>query len=101
MHAILNWRNSKQEMSFSKARRQDNITCTRAAGLQKSGGLIPEPIALTYYMLMDMGNMLLFEPNDTTLKNRIRLAADRLLSWMQPNGSWAVAYDNSSTKELF
>jgi hypothetical protein len=64
-------------------------------------GEVVEPIALTYYVLLDMGNMLLFEPDNAVLKERIRLGADKLLSWQRPDGSWAVAYDRRTEKELF
>lgn len=64
-------------------------------------GEVVEPIALTYYVLLDMGNMLLFEPNNTELTDRLRLGADKLLNWQNPDGSWAVAYDRKTEKELF
>ena len=38
----------------------DSIICIKVNGLPKSGGPYTEPIATTYYMLMDMGNILLF-----------------------------------------
>lgn len=64
-------------------------------------GEVVEPIALTYYIMLDLGNMLLFDPNNGELKNRLRLGADRLLSWQKPNGSWAVAYDRATEAEVF
>ncbi|GAA4413028.1 hypothetical protein GCM10023187_40830 [Nibrella viscosa] len=64
-------------------------------------GEIVEPIGLTYYTLLDMGNMLLFDPNNADLKDRLRLGADRLLTWQKPNGSWAVAYDRHTEQEIF
>lgn len=64
-------------------------------------GPYTEPIATTYYMLMDMGNILLFEPQQKELKQHIRLAADRLLEWMKPDGQWEVAYDNKTLKPAF
>ncbi|WP_220100616.1 glycerophosphoryl diester phosphodiesterase [Chitinophaga oryzae] len=60
-----------------------------------------EPIATTYYMMMDMGNILLFNPNDTTLRRALRTAGDRLLAWMGPAGKWAVAYDHATGKPMF
>ncbi|PUZ24439.1 hypothetical protein GA0116948_10544 [Chitinophaga costaii] len=60
-----------------------------------------EPIGLTYYTLLDMGNILLFEPGNETLKDRLRLGADKLLSWQYPDGHWQVAYDHSSTQPEF
>jgi hypothetical protein len=60
-----------------------------------------EPIGITYYMMMDIGNMLLFNPGDTALKQELHLAADRLLAWMSKEGKWAVGYDHASATELF
>lgn len=60
-----------------------------------------EPVADTYYMLMDLGNIALFEPHDRVLRKRIRLAADRLLEWMYPDGHWEVAYSNADKTPVF
>jgi Predicted unsaturated glucuronyl hydrolase involved in regulation of bacterial surface properties, and related proteins len=60
-----------------------------------------EPIGTTYYVLMDAGNILLFHPGDTAIRNEVRAAADKLLDWMQPNGKWMVAYDHATQKPLF
>lgn len=60
-----------------------------------------EPIGLTYYTMLDIGNVLLFEPKDTQLKERLRLGAERLLSWQQPDGHWEVAYDRETEKPRF
>lgn len=60
-----------------------------------------EPVGLTYYMMMDIGNVLLFNPHDEALKKELQAAADKLLSWMSKEGKWAVAYDHTSAKELF
>ncbi len=55
-----------------------------------------EPISLTYYTMLDMGNILLFEPGDAELRARLRLGADRLLAWQKPAGNWEVAYDRET-----
>jgi hypothetical protein len=60
-----------------------------------------EPIAITYYTMLDMGNILLFDPADATLRDRLRLGASRLLAWQRPDGSWPVAYDHKTRRELF
>ncbi len=60
-----------------------------------------EPIGLTYYTLMDIGNILLFEPNDKELKDLLRLGADKLLQWQKEDGSWVVAYDTETKKPIF
>lgn len=64
-------------------------------------GEVVEPIALTYYVLLDMGNMLLFEPQNAELKEKLRLGADKLLKWQNTDGSWAVAYDRKNEQEIF
>ncbi|TJY64033.1 glycerophosphoryl diester phosphodiesterase [Sphingobacterium alkalisoli] len=64
-------------------------------------GPYTEPIGTTYYMMMDIGNMFLFEPHRMELKQELRHAADWLLSHMQEDGQWVVAYDNQSNKPLF
>lgn len=64
-------------------------------------GEVVEPIALTYYVMLDMGNMLLFEPNNAELKERLKLGAEKLLSWQKPDGSFAVAYDRTNEREIF
>lgn|GEM_PF-204405 len=60
-----------------------------------------EPIGTTYYMLMDIGNILLFNPVDTALKKELKAAADRLLAWMGKDGRWVVAYDHITQQPLF
>lgn len=64
-------------------------------------GQYVEPIAVTYYMMMDAGNILLFQPKDTALQNTLKRAADKLLSWMDKNGRWQIAYDHTSQQPLF
>ena len=64
-------------------------------------GEVVEPIAVTYYIMLDVGNMLLFEPENAELKERLRLGAENLLRWQKSNGSWAVAYDKNTKQELF
>jgi hypothetical protein len=60
-----------------------------------------EPIGTTYYVLMDAGNILLFNPTDTAIRNELKSAADRLLSWMGPDGKWALAYDHTTQQPIF
>lgn len=64
-------------------------------------GEVVEPIAVTYYTLLDVGNILLFEPENTALRERLRLGAEWLLKTQKPDGSWAVAYDRQTTAEQF
>jgi hypothetical protein len=60
-----------------------------------------EPIATTYYTMVDIGNILLFEPNDVELKARLRDGAERLLAWQKPAGNWEIAYDHATRDPLF
>ncbi|HEY0272812.1 MAG TPA: glycerophosphoryl diester phosphodiesterase, partial [Chitinophaga sp.] len=60
-----------------------------------------EPIGLTYYTMLDMGNILLFEPDNQVLRERLRLGADRLLYWQYPDGHWEVGYDHQSARPQF
>ncbi len=64
-------------------------------------GEFVEPISLTYYTLIDMGNILLFEPSHKVLRERLRLGADLLLKWQASDGSWAVAYDRHTEQPIF
>lgn len=64
-------------------------------------GEVVEPIAVTYYTMLDIGNILLFEPNNHPLKERLRAGAEWLLNNQKPNGSWVVAYDRKTEQEAF
>ena len=64
-------------------------------------GEVVEPIGLTYYTMLDIGNILLFEPDNKELKERLRLGAETLLNWQRADGSWAVAYDRHSEQQIF
>ena len=60
-----------------------------------------EPIGITYYTLMDLGNILLFERDDSLLRSGFRAGAERLLSLQQADGGFAVAYGKHDGKPLF
>jgi hypothetical protein len=60
-----------------------------------------EPIALTYYALIDLGNILLFSPDDAEIKARFRLSAERLLAWQHADGHWEVGYSHETRKPVF
>lgn len=51
-----------------------------------------EPMVLTYYNMLELGNILFFEPGDVEVKNHLRLGAERLLDWQKEDGSWAMGY---------
>ncbi|WP_298713343.1 glycerophosphoryl diester phosphodiesterase [Chitinophaga sp.] len=60
-----------------------------------------EPIGTTYYVLMDAGNILLFNPGDAAMKKEVAAAAERLLGWMDEQGRWQVAYDQATQAPIF
>jgi len=64
-------------------------------------GAYVEPVALTYYVLSDLGNILLFEPGNQQVRQRLRLGADRLLAWQHADGHWEVGYDHATHKPMF
>ena len=70
-------------------------------GVESERGNWIEPLQTTYYTMVDMGNILLFQPNDTELRDRLRLAAEKLLAWQHPDGGFDVAYDRFSYKKAF
>ncbi len=64
-------------------------------------GPYTEPIATTYYILMDLGNIALFEPDNAEVRELIAASADWLLRTQKPDGSWAVAYADEDSSEAF
>jgi hypothetical protein len=64
-------------------------------------GAYVEPMALTYYIMLDIGNILLFDSTDTELKERLRLGAEKLLQWQHPDGHWEVGYDRATEQTMF
>jgi hypothetical protein len=86
---------------FFKGAVEGQYYLAKAKKFVEEWGAVVEPIALTYYTMLDIGNMLLFEPDDQELKERLRFGAERLLTWQKPDGSWAVAYDKKTEQEIF
>lgn len=64
-------------------------------------GPYSEPIGTAYYLIMDIGNILLFNPANQALRLELRRAADWLLKTMHADGHWEVAYDNKTFRPLF
>ena len=60
-----------------------------------------EPIGITYYTLIDIGNILLFEPHDKALREKFRNGAELLLALQHADGSFDVAYDKVTGEALF
>ena len=70
-------------------------------GVESERGNWIEPLHTTYYTMVDFGNMLLFNPDDKELLERLRMAGDRLLAWQKDDGSFEVGYDRFSMKPSF
>ncbi len=99
----LNFKLVQQDMhdGFFKGSIEGQYYLAKKKKFVEEWGEVVEPIALTYYVMLDIGNILLFEPNNTTLQERLRFGADRLLSWQKADGSFAVAYDKNNHQEIF
>ena len=98
-----NFKLAQQETgaSFFKGAPEGQYYLAKSHKFVEEWGEVVEPIGLTYYTMLDIGNMLLFEPTNAELKERLRLGADRLLTWQKPDGQWAVAYDRHTEQEIF
>ncbi|SOD82851.1 glycoside hydrolase family protein [Spirosoma fluviale] len=98
-----NFKLAQQETgsSFFKGAPEGQYYLAKSKKFVEEWGSVVEPIGLTYYTTLDMGNMLLFDPANTELKARLRMGADRLLTWQKPDGRWAVAYDRNTEQEIF
>ncbi len=71
------------------------------AGFVAERGNWIEPLFTTYYTMLDVGNMALFNPDDDELKIRLRLAAEKLIAWQHEDGGFDVAYDSVSHRSSF
>ncbi len=91
----------QQEPGFFQGAAVGQYYLSKSHKFTEEWGPYVEPIGLTYYTMLDIGNILLFEPNDTELKERLRLGAERLLSWQHSDGHWEVAYDRETEKPRF
>lgn len=99
----LNFKMKQQETSpgfFQGAAIGQYYLAKRKEFVEEWGEFI-EPISLTYYTMLDIGNLMLFEPDDQELKRRLKLGGDLLLKWQQEDGSWVVAYDRETRQPLF
>ena len=99
----LNFKLVQQETAdnFFKGAVEGQYYLAKSKQFVEEWGAVVEPIGLTYYTMLDVGNMLLFEPDNAELRERLRLGADRLVAWQKPAGNWAVAYDRKTGQETF
>ena len=91
----------EQEPGFYHGSAKGQYYLYKSKRFTEEWGDYVEPIATTYYTMVDIGNILLFEPNDTELKARLRDGAERLLAWQKPAGNWEIAYDHATRDPLF
>lgn len=101
--AALNFKlqQQQQEPGFFYGSAAGQYYLYRSQRFTEEWGPYSEPIGTTYYMLMDIGNILLFEPERSDARLALRKAADWLLSKMHSDGHWEVAYDNRSGNPMF
>ena len=99
----LNFKLAQQqtEDGFFKGAAVGQYYLSKSRKFVEEWGAVVEPIGLTYYTMLDMGNILLFEPGNATLRERLRIGAESLLKLQRADGSWAVAYDRKTEAEIF
>lgn len=51
--------------------------------------------------MADLGNILLFEPDNKEILELLKNGAERLLDWQRPEGNWVVAYDHTTHKPIY
>ncbi|MGC4005065.1 MAG: hypothetical protein QM811_18910 [Pirellulales bacterium] len=98
---IRNYKLAQQQMSPGFFQYAATGEYPGESGFMAERGNWIEPLFTTYYTMLDVGNMSLFTPDDAELKNRLRLAADKLLAWQHADGSFDVAYDRISNLSSF
>lgn len=91
----------QQKKGFFSGAAAGQYYLSKSKQFTEEWGPYVEPIGTTYYMMMDIGNILLFEPHRTDLQDELHHAADWLLHTMKDNGQWTVAYDSHSQLSIF
>jgi hypothetical protein len=91
----------EQQDPFFKGAAAGQYYLSKSKRFTEEWGNYVEPVASTYYIMLDIGNMLLFNPNDEVLKGRLKLGAEKLMNWQLNDGSWEVAYDHKTKKSIF
>lgn len=91
----LNFKLAQQQVEegFFKGAAIGQYYLSKSKKFVEEWGDMVEPIALTYYIMLDMGNILLFEKENAELRERLRLGAELLLRWQNKDGSWSVAFN--------
>lgn len=91
----------EMEPGFFQGAARGQYYLSKAGRFTEEWGDYVEPIAVTYYVIGDLGQMLLFDPGDDEARERMRLGAERLLAWQRADGSWPVAFDKATGTERF
>lgn len=91
----------QREPGFFQGAAVGQYYLSKARRFTEEWGDYVEPVALTYYTLLDLANILLFTPQDQELRERLRLGAERLLAWQHADGHWEVGYDRATQKPAF
>lgn len=99
----LNFKLAQQQTAsgFFQGAAMGQYYLTKSKAFREEWGDFVEPVSLTYYVMLDIGNILLFEPGNDTLKTRLALGASLLMNWQKADGSWEVAYDRHTQQPLF
>jgi len=100
---IRNFKYAQQETQkgFFMGAAKGQYYINKSQTFREEWGAYFEPIGLTYYNLVDIGNILLFDPNDKELKEVFKLGAERLLEWQKADGSFEVAYDKLTENPIY
>lgn len=103
LHPARNFKVAQQQQrkGFFQGAAQGQYYLWKAQRFTEEWGDYVEPIGVTYYTMLDIGNILLFQPEDIELQSLLKMGAERLLEWQQDDGSWHVAYDRSAQTPLF
>ena len=98
----LNFKLAQQiDTGFFKGAVKGQYYLAKSKKFVEEWGKLVEPIAVTYYTMLDIGNILLFEPKNELLKADLIKGAEFLLRTQKTDGSWEVAYDHKSQMVMF
>lgn len=98
----LNFKLAQQiDTGFFKGAIEGQYYLARQKRFVEEWGSVVEPIGVTYYTMLDIGNILLFDPENEDLTEKLKLGAEFLLRTQKSDGSWEVAYDHSTQSAIF
>lgn len=91
----------QSQEGFFKGSVEGQYYLAKSKRFTEEGGDHFEPVAITYYTMADLGNILLFEPDNEEIKELLRNGAERLMEWQQKDGSWVIAYDRETLQPIY